>query len=181
MRLPFLVGDKIYLRQVTGADVTDAYVGWMSDPEVTRYMGWRSFPLSREEILEYVANQRMPEDLLLAIIVKEKDKHVGNVHLGPIDWVNRRSELSMVIGDKTEWGKGYMTETFSLMTSHAFSVLNLNKLKAGTEAGNSAAIKLFRKTGWVEEGLLKRETFREGVYRDIIVFAKFNEGTPPNP
>ncbi|HEX9880289.1 MAG TPA: GNAT family protein [Candidatus Binatia bacterium] len=175
VKLPFLVGKEIYLRQVTEADVTDAYVGWMSDPEVTRYMGWRAFPLSRKEILEYVANQRMPDHLLLAIVLKQEDRHIGNVHLGPIDWVHRRSELSMVMGDKTAWGKGYMTEAFGLIIAHAFSVLNLNKLKAGTEAGNPAAVRLFHKTGWVEEGVLRRETFREGSYRDIIVFAKFNE------
>lgn len=181
MKLPFLVGNKVYLRQVTEADVTDAYIGWMSDPEVTRYMGWRSFPLSRKEILDYVANQRVPDNLLLAIVMKRNDEHIGNVHLGPIDWVNRRSELSMVIGDKTAWNKGYMTEAFQLATRHAFLALNLNKLKAGTDAGNSAAVNLFRKTGWVEEGLMKRETFREGSYRDIIVFARFNDESTVTP
>ena len=174
VKLPFVIGKDIYLRQVTDTDVTDTYVGWMSDPEVTRYMGWRAFPLSRKEILEYVATQCMPENLLLAIVLKGDDRHVGNIHLGPIDWVHRRSELSMVMGDRTAWGKGCMTEAFDLIIAHAFCVLNLNKLKAGTEVGNAAAVRLFQKTGWVEEGILRRETFRDGSYRDIIVFAKFN-------
>jgi len=178
MKLPFLIGDKIYLRQVTEADVADTYIGWMSDPEVTRYMGWRAFPLTCKEILDYVAGQRVFENLLLAVVVKEMDKHIGNIHLGPIDWVNRRTELSMMIGDKASWGKGYMNEAFDLVIKHAFLVLNLNKLKAGTDTGNSAAVRLFRKTGWVEEGILRRETFREGEYRDIIVFARFNDQAP---
>jgi len=173
MDQPFLIGEKIYLRQVSEADVADTYVAWMSDPEVTRYLGWRAFPSSREDILEYVRSQKRLESLFLAIVVRATDAHIGNIHLGPIDWVHRRAELSMMIGDKAAWGKGYMTEAFELVIDHAFQTLNLHKLKAGTDAENEAAVRLFRKTGWIEEGRLRAETFREGRYRDLIIFARF--------
>ncbi len=173
MQAPFLVGDKVYLRGVTQNDVGEKYLRWMNDPEVTRYMGWRAFPSSKQAISDYIASQHNSHSLFLAIVDKSTDEHVGNVHLGPIDWVHRRAELAMLLGETDFWGKGYMSEVFELVTQHAFQVLNLHKLKAGTESGNIGALKVFNKAGWVEEGRLKAETYREGEFRDMVLFASF--------
>ena len=181
MKSPFLVGKAIYLRPVCEEDATDRYVAWLSDPEVTRYLGWRAFPSTKHEILEYLRQQRSGESLFLAIVVKATDLHIGNIHLGPIDWVNRRAELAMLLGEKSAWGKGYMTEAFELVIHHAFSALNLHKLKAGTEAENLAAIRVFQKTGWIEEGRLRQETFRAGTYQDLVLFGRFNQAADTSP
>jgi RimJ/RimL family protein N-acetyltransferase len=175
MRFPFLIGRGLYLRPLTEQDVSERYVAWMNDPEVTKYMGWRAFPSTSQEITDYVRSKKRGDSLFLALIIRRGEKHIGNIHLGPIDWVHRRAELSMMIGDKSAWGKGYMTEAFNLVIHHAFTTLNLNKLKAGTEADNAPSIKVFRKTGWVEEGRLRREFFRDGTYRDLIQFARFSD------
>jgi RimJ/RimL family protein N-acetyltransferase len=172
---PFLVGEKVLLRAVTDADVTDQYVAWLSDQEVTRFMGWRGFPSARHQVAEYVRSQEADDTLFLAIVSRQDQAHVGNIHLGPIDWVHRRAELAMILGDKAAWGKGYMTEAFELVIRHAFHTLNLHKLKAGTEAGNAAAIRVFHKTGWIEEGRLRQETFRDGEFRDLMLFARFKD------
>jgi [ribosomal protein S5]-alanine N-acetyltransferase len=172
---PFLVGEKVLLRAVTDADVTDQYVAWLSDHEVTRFMGWRGFPSARHQVAEYVRAQEADDTLFLAIVSRQDQAHVGNIHLGPIDWVHRRAELAMILGDKAAWGKGYMTEAFELVIRHAFHTLNLHKLKAGTEAENAAAIRVFHKTGWVDEGRLRQETFRDGEFRDLVLFARFKD------
>jgi RimJ/RimL family protein N-acetyltransferase len=172
----FLNGREIYLRAVSEADVTDRYISWLSDPQVTRYMGWRAFPSTRADVIEYVNSQRAGDSLFLAIVRRSDDVHVGNIHLGPIDWVHRRAELAMLLGDQAAWGRGYMTESFELVIAHAFEKLNLHKLKAGTDAENIGAIRVFQKTGWTEEGRLRAETFRDGQFRDLILFARFNEG-----
>lgn len=181
MKAPFLVGKNIYLRAVEPEDVTDRYVAWLSDPQTTRFMGWRAFPSSRESIAEYVRSRRQGQSLFLAVVEKRTDRHLGNLHLGPIDWVHRRSELAMLLGERGAWGKGYMTEAFELVIDHAFNALNLHKLKAGTDEGNAAAVRVFQKTGWVEEGRLRHETFREGAWRDLILFARFNSFSGNTP
>jgi hypothetical protein len=38
MRRPFLMGKKIYLRLLEESDVSEEYVGWLDDYEVTRYL-----------------------------------------------------------------------------------------------------------------------------------------------
>ncbi|MCC6247256.1 MAG: hypothetical protein IT499_05810, partial [Rubrivivax sp.] len=40
--LPSLLrGRRVRLRPFTAADITDAYIGWLNDPEVVRYSNQR--------------------------------------------------------------------------------------------------------------------------------------------
>ena len=175
MKFPFLIGEKIYLRVLVESDINEEYLSWINDPEVTKYMRWRAFPTTIDNIRDFIKEKKTPDYIFLAIIDKETDTHIGNILLGPINWINHSSDLSMMIGSKKFWGKGYMSEAFNLITNHAFNILNLHKLKAGTEKENESSIKLFKKLGWVEEGLLKEHVLYNGKYHDVLLFAIFNK------
>ena len=172
---PFLIGRKLYLRILTKKDINQRYLNWLNDPDVIRFMRHRAFPTSIESLESFVTSQKWPNDLLLAIVDKKTDTHIGNIGISSIDWVNRKAELGMVLGDRSFWNKGYMSEAFNLVIEHAFSRMNLHKLYAGTEKDNKSAVALFKKTGWVIEGDLKDETFRDKKYINILRFAIFNK------
>ncbi len=175
MKFPFLIGEKIYLRALVESDINEEYLSWINDPEVTKYMRWRAFPSTFDDLRSFVNEKKNRENILLAIIDKEKDKHIGNILLGHIDWINRFADLAMVIGNKEYWGKGYMSEAFKLITDHAFNILNLHKLTAGTELKNEASVKFFKKIGWVEEAILKDHLLYNGKFHDSVLFAIFNK------
>ena len=46
----------------------------------------------------------------LPFAIKTTDKHIGNIKLGPINWIHRYGDISLLIGDKDYWGKGIATE-----------------------------------------------------------------------
>lgn len=173
-KLLFLKGEKLYLRILTKKDINERYLSWLNDTEVVRFMRHRAFPTTFKALEEFIASRRWPNDLTLAIIDKKTNKHIGNIGLTSIDWVNRKAELGMLLGDKLFWNKGYMSEAFNLMTEHAFQRMNLHKLYAGTESDNKAAVALFKKMGWQLEGRFKEETYRDGKYVDVVRFAIFN-------
>lgn len=173
-RLLFLKGRKLYLRPLTKKDINERYLSWVNDPEVVRFMRHRVFPTTFKSLEHFVASRKWPNDLTLAIIDRKTNKHIGNIGLTSIDWVNRKAEVGMLLGDKSFWNKGYMSEAFSLVTNHAFSKMNIHKLYAGTENDNMAAIQLFKKMGWHIEGRFKRESYRDGKYVDVVRFAIFN-------
>lgn len=62
------------------------------------------------------------------------------------------------------------------LTEYAFGTMNLQKLKAGTDRENARSARLFRNLGWKLEGTLKRELYREGRYRDALLFAVYRDG-----
>jgi ribosomal-protein-alanine N-acetyltransferase len=170
----FLEGERLYLREVRPDDVTDRYYRWMNDPEVAEYLEVRFFPNSIDDIRAYVTKTAGDRsNVFLAIVLREGDRHIGNIKLGPINWIHRWAEVSLVVGEKDCWGKGYGTEAIRLVTRYAFDRLNLHKLTAGCYAGNGGSLNAFLKVGWHEEGLKKQHYFANGRYQDVHQLAVF--------
>ncbi len=180
----FIEGSRIYLREVRLSDVNDNYYQWMNDPEVTKYMEVRFLPQSMEEIKNYVemraANR---DDPFFAICIKDElwfDKstptnHIGNAKLGPINWIHRSADVSLFIGVKYLWHKGYGTEAIRLISEYAFNTLNLCKLKAGVYSENLGSYSEFKAAGFEIEGRLRKQVVCNGKRQDVILLGKVNE------
>ena len=54
------------------------------------------------------------------ICLVEDGRHIGNIKLGPIQWLHRRADLSLFIGDKSCWSLGYASEAIGLVRDWAF-------------------------------------------------------------
>ena len=166
----FLEGERIYLREVRPSDVNESYYRWMNDPEVTRYLETRFFPNAMEGLREYVASKLGDRDnVFLAIVLKQGDRHIGNIKLGSINWIHRFADVGLMIGEKDCWGKGYATEAISLVTLYAFKTLNLHRLTAGCYDANMGSAKAFIKAGWRQEGIRKSHFYSNGTYLDDVL------------
>lgn len=166
----FLKGERIYLREVRPSDVNENYKSWMNDPEVTRYLESRFYPNSLEELQDYVTHKLGDrENVFLAILLNDGDRHIGNIKLGPINWIHRFADVGLLIGEKDCWGKGYATEAIRLVTAYAFKTLNLHHLTAGCYAENIGSAKAFIKAGWQQEGVRRSLFFCGGVFTDAIM------------
>ena len=176
MRHPFLTGKKLYLRGIEEEDLEGRYFDWLNDYEVTKYMESGSFPNTVEKMQEYFKNVgRSNNNVLLAIVDKKTDKHIGNVRLGPINWIHRTSFLGIMIGEKDFWGKGYGTEALKLIMDYAFNRLNLHKISAGMNASNKPSIRAYEKAGFKVEGQRKDELYVNGEYHDVIIMGLTKE------
>lgn len=163
----FLDSENIYLREVRLSDVGAVYYAWMNDPSVNQYLETRFFPRSLQNIEQHVQTlDGKADEVFFAICVKEGDQHIGNIKIGPINWVHRFADISLLIGDKNYWGKGMATEAIQLITDFGFRQLNLHKLKAGCYAKNEGSKKAFLKAGYVVEGTLRQHFFSNGIYQD---------------
>ena len=80
--------------------------------------------------------------------------------------------MSLFIGEKAIWGKGYATEAIALASEYAFNGLNLHKLSAGFYAANIGSIKAFQKNGFIQEGLRKNHRIYQGAYVDEVLMGK---------
>ena len=173
----FIEGKRIYLRAVELSDVTDAYVRWMNDPNINRYMETWHFPHTRANIEQYVKdhtdNRNEP---FFAIFKKEfMGSHIGNIKLGPINWIHRYADISLFMGEKDLWGQGYATEAINLVTEYAFKKLNLHKVKSGIYYDNKGSLRAFQKAGFKIEATLPKHVWFNGDYQDIWLVGRINE------
>jgi len=54
--IPFLVGERLYLRALTTDDADGAYVTWFNDEVVCAQNAHHIYPYSRQEACEYIAS-----------------------------------------------------------------------------------------------------------------------------
>lgn len=147
--VPFMKGDKIYLRELRISDLTGPWYTWLNDSDVTTFQNKGITPNSIEKQTNYYESLiNNSNEVVLAIIEEETQKHVGCVGLHRIDWVHRSAELGIVIGDKGVWGKKYGKQAWQLISEYGFNVLNLHRIFAVIVEGNIASQKSAEAAGF---------------------------------
>ena len=169
MKHPFIVGKRLYLRGLEKSDLEGDYFQWLNDQDVTKYLDSGNFPNTIENMEEFYRNTVLSSNnVIFAIVDIESDKHIGNIKLGPINWISRISPVGIMIGDKTYWGKNYGTESMEIVLDYAFNKLNLHKIKLGVVLDHDAAAKTYEKAGFKIEGRAKSQFYLNGKYYDTL-------------
>jgi len=179
---PFLRSAHLYLREVRLSDVEGNYHRWMNDPEVTRYLESRFRPHSADSLREYiVARQKDQQTLFLAIVLENGDRHIGNIKLGPIDWIHRVGDIGILIGEKDCWGKGYAREAITALARFAFDTLNLHRLTASCYAVNEGSARTFQSVGFSIEGVRRGHYFCAGGWVDAVLLGLLRDELVSGP
>lgn len=169
MEISFLTGKKLYLRPLQVEDLKEHLIYWYNDREVTRYLFRGAYPSNTDILLkEYQQNLLNNKEIELIACLKKEHQVIGIGGLHGINPVAHSAELRMLIGEKSAWGKGYATEASQLLIAYAFEVLNLNKVYLGVNAQQANAVRVYEKSGFVVEGCLRDEIYRNGRYYDAI-------------
>ncbi|MBI2989702.1 MAG: GNAT family N-acetyltransferase [Candidatus Magasanikbacteria bacterium] len=143
-------GKRLCLFKLSKDFFSPQYLSWLNDKEVQRYTRRRNKTSSEQDLLDFLRYAEETKDLHMAIILKDSEKHIGNISLNAIDEENRSAECSIMIGDKSEWGKGYAGEAIDLATAVCFDDLGLHRIWA--ESPNPSFNAIMPKLGWTQEG-----------------------------
>jgi [ribosomal protein S5]-alanine N-acetyltransferase len=163
-------GERMFLRQLRDDDCTDVYLGWLNDPEVSRFLETRHAKQSLGAIREFVAtiNARDNEHLF-GIFLRAGERHIGNIKVGPVHPYHGFGDVSLLIGAKDCHGKGYATEAIVVVSRHAFKRLGVRKLSASMYEPNQGSYKAFLKAGYKDEGRRRAHYQLEGRRCDLLV------------
>jgi RimJ/RimL family protein N-acetyltransferase len=176
MRHPFLIGRRVYLRALEQEDLTRNYSQWLNDEDVCRYNSHAIFPNTAFKMQEYFDfAQTSTTTVVLAVVTRRGDVHIGNVSLQNIDWVVRSAEFAIIIGEKKYWNKGYASESAALIINYAFERLNLNRCHCGTSIKNIGMQRLAEKLGMQKEGVRRSAMYKMGGYVDVVEYGLLRE------
>lgn len=163
--------DRLSYRLLTTEDVSDAYVGWLNDPNITHFLEISRDKQDKATVYAFIESlQSKNNEFLFGIFLKENGLHIGNIKLGPIHPYHRIADIGFIIGEHSAWGKGYASEAIRAVSKHAFSHLQVNKIHAGLYASNLGSARALEKAGFKKEGCRVKHYLLHGVPEDIIEY-----------
>jgi len=169
-RVQFLVGERVYLRPIEPEDLPFIRQ-WANDPDVRRLTG-EALPMSKagaDEFLERVRQDK--ERVWFVVVLKENDRVIGEAGLLRMFHPWRNTDLSIIIGDKGAWGKGYGTEAILLLLDYAFGYLGFHRVSVGVVGFNERALRFYEKVGFKREGLQRDGYYYDHVFHDFVMMS----------
>ena len=170
VRSAFLVGQRLYLRPLEEDDLV-CVRKWANDPEIRRLTG-EVTPMSQAGAAEFLERVRSDKDRLwFVVVLKEGDRAIGEAGLLRMFHPWRTTDLSLIIGEKDAWGKGYGREAIQLLLDYAFGCLGFHRVVVGVVGFNERAIRFYEKVGFRREGVQRDGYYYNHEYHDFIMMS----------
>lgn len=150
-----LTTNRLLLRNLSLSDVGDRYLEWLRDPVINRYLEVRFQEHMKPSVEAFIDSvNRSSDSILFGIFLADGDRHIGNIKLGPINRRHHRAEISLLLGERAEWGKGYASEAIRAVSDFGLDRLGLHKIAAGCYEDNVGSLRAFIKAGYSQEASL---------------------------
>lgn len=165
-----LLKETVRLRSIERTD-TELIVTWRNKESVKKnFLYQKDFTIQGhlKWMDEMVDTGKVVQFIIYDTII---GKPVGSVFLRDIDYINRKAEYGIFIGEDEARGKGLGTTAAKLILEYGFKELGLHKIFLRVLSDNKLAIRSYEKAGFKKEGYFKDEILLDGRYRDLIFMA----------
>lgn len=169
-----LESERLILKPLSLSFLSQEYVNWMNDMEVYEFLSSEG-DYSLHKLKAFLKEVENKEILFWAVVIKHTGKHIGNIKIDPVEIKHGICEYGIMMGDKTEWGKGFAKEASKLVIEFCFKSLNLRKMNLGVIESNKRAVKLYEKLNFVVEGQLINHLSSNGKFVNVLRMALFNQ------
>ncbi len=168
-----LKGERISLSPLRYENIY-THFSWSNDPELNRYDSelpfieetFGSFKKRFEHLLAHPSMNSQDFE-----IHAEDGKLIGVVEISDISDHNRHCSVSLTIGDRDYWGKGYGRDAMGVLLDYCFNILKMHRVTAEAFEYNDAWKRLVEGMGFHKEGTVRDYVFREGRFWDKHLYA----------
>lgn len=165
---------KAFLKRRSMSDVYSAYECVDSDrTRLREFLPWVDANKSVDDQVWYVGECLKDWDagkLFDYGIFNAQDEFIGAIGVHNFSWPNDRCELGYWIHQKHE-GQGIISSAVQAIEKILFD-LGFNRIEIRCDPKNKKSAAVPLRNGYTFEGILRGNTFREGVYRDSAIYAK---------
>ncbi len=165
-----LIGEKVCLGPVLNGDAALLFA-WFDNLDMAAANGpYR--PQSETKFGQWLHGAAGDPTRVLFVIRKRSDlRLLGHVHISNIQTAMRSADIGLGIGQPADRGQGYGPEALRLAVGFCWRELNLQRVALTVLANNPWAEHVYEKAGFQVEGRLRRATYVDGQYYDVIVMA----------
>jgi len=131
------------------------------------WTGWRNLLRFREGWAE---DRLVGEDSGVLVIVRG-DERVGFVSWFKVDFPPSHCwNIGIALLPEAR-GRGHGTVAHRLLAKYLFAHTTVHRVEAATEAGNVAERRALEKAGFTREGVMRGVFWRDGAYRDGVLYS----------
>ena len=154
---------------------------WINTRElVTLNGGYR--PVHGVSHAEWFARiQKQSDCVIFGIRLAPSSVLIGTCQLHSIHPVHRSAELQIRIGAADCRGKGYGTQAMQQLLEFGFRDLNLHRIHLHVLANNQAALRLYRRFHFQEEGKMRSAIYVDGNYQDVVLMGLMRDEFDASP
>jgi diamine N-acetyltransferase len=165
-----LTGQRIKLRPLVKADLR--YLRrWLEDAELRGIIA-EPTPMSKADSEEFLRKVRDDTARLwFMVVLNENSRVIGEAGLLRMDPPWRTTDVTVVIWEREEWGKGYGSETLLLLLDYAFRHLRFHRAAIGVVGFNERALRFWAKNGFRKEGVQRDGYLYNGTYYDFVMMS----------
>ena len=171
-RFPVLETERLRLRESRLSDAEGIYAV-LSSEAVTRH--YNLSPLASVEEAKALVERRAvafkrQERIRWVLARREDDMVIGSC--GYVHWNREARRVEVGYELHEDWqGHGLMREALSAMLAFGFDRMGLNRVEALVVPENEPSLRLLRRLGFEEEGLLREYGFWKGRFHDLRLFS----------
>ena len=160
-----IIGKNVILRAQREEDAA-FYARWFNDPAVMFQCGFTK-PTTVEAELASIRRAETDRDWYA---VTDLDGNlVGETGLLRIWQHWRCTDMTIIIPNPDDQGKGYGADAVRLMLERAFVHYNMNRVAIGVVGLNTRALAFYRRMGFIQEGIQEQGYFHNGAYSDFVM------------
>lgn len=165
-----LVGRRVILKPFSRHDL-EFIQKWSKDAEIRRLTG-EVAPISDAEAEKFFKSVQIDEDRLwYTIVLKGENRVIGEAGLLRMFRPWRCTDMTVILGEKDAWGKGYGTEAGRLLLNLVFERLGFHRVSVGVVGFNRRALRFWRGLGFREEGVERDGYLCDGEYSDFVMMS----------
>ena len=169
------MGQEVFLRPLQESDIDDEYLSWFKNEDGhLDYFTGSCRVFTREMIVEDFRKGISEKRWFYYLIESDSGTKIGNVKIGPIDTVNKTSDLVCLVGNRNFLGKGIASKAIAIANKVAFEKYDIRRLQGGMFQGNIGSIKAYTRAGWFIEARMKGFYWINGVSEDRVCVACLN-------
>lgn len=161
---------RFLLRSLVETDATEAYLAWLRDPEVMRYVNSRRSDPTLDEIRAFIRGHDNRSGFLLGIFTRPAGLHIGNLS-AECHPLHRTAKLGVLIGDRAYWGRRAVLESRTTFLDFLFGPAGMIKAWAPCYSRNIPALYNYKVLGFAVEGIQRSHVVCDGERMDVINFA----------
>jgi [ribosomal protein S5]-alanine N-acetyltransferase len=173
---PILETERLLLRELIMDDAGDIFACFSND-KVIQYYGQEKLKRleQAEKFVDFFSNNFKEKRGIRWGIERKAEKGIIGT-IGFNAWLpkHNRAEIGYEI-HPDYWGKGYMSEAVVKVLSFGFNEFNLSRIGAIVFIENEASNQLLMKTGFQQEGILRKYMVQDGTAHDTYVYSLLKE------